>query len=422
MIAPGDAGPYSGRVDHDDTAQRYWLGDALTVGDDGLLLDGVPLAGLARRLGTPLYVYGRQTLARRFAELRAALDTTGRRYEIRFAMKSNRFGPVLSHVRGEAGVKIDSCSPREVLRAMEHGFSPAEISLTAGMLSERDLAQVVRLGVHPNLDTFSVLRRWAAALDAAGITGAGRRIGLRINPEVAVGWGTEPKLAYGNSKFGFDQDRVLEAAAFAERLGLVVDEVHMHVGWGLQRSAEGTLREVFTRLAGFAAAMGTVEVVNVGGGLCWKHRPEDQPLPLSSWAGIVGEALAALPREVGIACEPGTFITSASGVLVVEVNTVEARRSGTWIGVDAGHAVNVFAAHYGIPMAFVPVKEPLAEPSQVVHIGGNINEANDVFARDRAFPAVAEGDLLALWPAGGYGSSMASDHCLRGQPAEVLVG
>ena len=400
----------------------YWLGDALSVGPDGLDIDGVAVSGLARRLGTPLYIYGRRTLARRFGELRAALRTTGRRFEIRFAMKSNRFGPVLSHVRGEAGVKIDSCSPREVLRAMEHGFSAEEISLTAGMLSERDLAQVVRLGVHPNLDTFSVIRRWAAALDAAGVTGRGRRVGLRINPEVAVGWGTEPKLAYGNSKFGFDQDRVLEAAAYAASVGLVVDEVHMHVGWGLQRSAAGTLREVFGRLGGFAAAIGTVEIVNVGSGLCWKHRPEDEPLPLATWAEVVGEALAGLPPEVAIACEPGTFITSASGVLVVEVNTVETRKSGTWIGVDAGHAVNVFAAHYGIPMAFIPVKDPHAEPTEVVHIGGNINEANDVFARDRALPKVAEGDLLALWPAGGYGSSMASDHCLRGQPGETLVG
>jgi len=409
-------------VSTNDPTSRYWLGDALSVGDEGLLIDGVPVEGLARRLGTPLYVYGRQTLARRFAELRAALARTGRRFGIRFAMKANRFGPVLSHVRQEAGVTIDSCSPREVLRAMEHGFSPAEISLTAGMLSDRDLVQVARLGVHPNLDTFSVIRRWAAALDAAGIEGAGRRIGLRINPEVAVGWGTEPKLAYGNSKFGFDQDRVLEAAAFAASLGLVVDEVHMHVGWGLQRSAAGIVSDVFARLAGFAAAIDTVEVVNVGGGLCWKHRPEDDPLPLDTWAEIVREATAPLPEHVRLACEPGTFITAASGVLVVEVNTVEPRRSGTWIGVDAGHPVNVFAAHYGIPMTFIPVRDPLAPNTVVVNVGGNINEANDVFARDRPFPAVAEGDLLALWPAGGYGSSMASDHCLRGQPAETLIG
>jgi len=406
----------------DDGARRYFLGDALSVGAEGLLLDGIALGPLAQRLGTPLYVYGKATLTRRLAELKAALEGTGRRFEIRFAMKSNRFGPVLDFVRTQAGVKVDCCSPREMQRAREHGFGPDELSLTAGMLSERDLQAVLVSQVRPNLDTFSVLRRWAAVLDAAGVEGPGREVGLRINPEVAVGWGTEPKLAYGNSKFGFDQDRVAEAAAYAKSLGLTVVEVHMHVGWGLQRSAAGTLREVFGRLAGFAQAIATVTVVNVGGGLCWKHRVDDDPLPLATWAELVRDALSGLPPTVAIACEPGTFITAASGVLVVEVNTIEARKSGTWVGVDAGHSVNVFAAHYGIPMAFIKVRDPLALDAQVVNIGGNINEANDVFARDRALPEVHEGELLALWPAGGYGSSMASDHCLRGQPGEVLVG
>jgi len=393
------------------------LGDALSAGPRGLELDGADVGALARRLGTPLYVYGRKTLSRRFDELERALSGTGRRFEIRYAMKSNRFGPVLDLVRERRTSKVDTCSPREVERALAHGFSPDELSLTAGMLSQRDLAQVARYGVKPNLDTFSVIKRWAET--------PGReldRIGLRINPEVTVGWGEEPKLAYGNSKFGFDQDRVLEAATHARSLGLVVDEVHMHLGWGLQRSAAATVRQAFSRLAELASAIGTVTTVNVGGGLCWRHRASDDPLPLPLWAEIVGESLSALDPAVGIACEPGTYVTSASGVLVVEVTTVEPRKSGVWIGVDAGHAVNVFAAHYGIPMVFFPVADPLRPTSLRANIGGNINEANDVFARNVEFPAVTEGELLALWPAGGYGSSMASDHCLRGQPAEVLVG
>lgn len=393
------------------------LGDALGLGPTGLTLDGVDVSSLAERHGTPLYVYGRQTLSRRFDELERAGASLGRPFEIRYAMKSNRFGPVLDLVRERKTLKVDTCSPREVERALTHGFAPHELSLTAGMLSQRDLAQVARYGVKPNLDTFSVIRRWAHT--------PGRKldnIGLRINPEVAVGWGEEPKLAYGNSKFGFDQDKVLEAAAFARDHGLVVDEVHMHLGWGLQRSAAATVGLAFGRLAELARAIPTVTTVNVGGGLCWRHRPSDDPLPLATWADLVRSAMAPLPPHVGVACEPGTYITSASGVLVVEVTTVERRKGGTWIGVDAGHAVNVFAAHYGIPMVIFPVAEPLRPLTTTVHIGGNINEANDVFARDRAFPEVAEGELLALWPAGGYGASMASDHCLRGQPGEVLVG
>ncbi len=147
---------------------------------------------------------------------------------------------------------------------------------------------------------------------------------------------------------------------------------------------------------------------------------------------------AAIPtEEQGPACLPeaGPHLESGRGRVLdrpttledddspeERSNTVEPRRSGLWIGVDAGHAVNVFAAHYGIPMARIPVAEPLRPATVRAHLAGNINEANDVFARDALLPALAEGDLLAFFPAGAYGASMASDHCLRGVPTEVLVG
>lgn len=390
-----------------------WPGDALSVGPDGLTLDGVPLGPLAHRLGTPLYVYGAATIGRRLDALQGALAGTGRPFVIRYAMKSCRFGPVLDLVRAR-GHAIDACSPREVELALRHGFGPDQVSLTAGMLSNRDLATVARLGVRPNLDTFSALTRWAAT------PGHGRSVGLRINPEVAVGYA--PGLAYGNAKFGFDQERVLEAAAHARRLGLEVEEVHMHLGWNLPRGTALGVRHAFRALAELAAELGTVRTVDVGGGLGWPHRVDDDPLPLEIWAEIVGEALADLDPAIEVACEPGTYVMAASGALVVEVNTLEERRSGTWLGVDAGHAVNVYPAHYRVPFFVVPVDAPLRPPVQHVHLGGNINEANDVFAHDLPLPEVQEGDLLALWPAGAYGSSMASDHCLRGQPGEVLVG
>ncbi len=122
-----------------------------------------------------------------------------------------------------------------------------------------------------------------------------------------------------------------------------------------------------------------------------------------------------------VACEPGTFVASSAGVLVAEVNTVETRKSGTWVGIDAGHNVNCYAAHYGIPLAILSVARPLAPEGPAVRLAGNINEANDVFARSVPLPELHEGDLVALYPAGAYGASMASDHCLRALPAEVLV-
>ncbi len=383
------------------------------MGPRGLDLDGVPLARLAAEHGTPVYAYGARTLRRRVGELRDALRSVGAPFRIHYAMKACRFGPVLDVLRREGDVGIDACSPREVERALAFGFAPREVSFTAGMLSNRDLSQLVRHGVHPNLDSRSALRRWAS------LPGRGPSVGLRIDPKVRVGWGERPELAYGDGKLGFDAEAVLDAVALATSLGLEVDELHVHLGWGLQASALRPLASVLALLAGLARAIPTVRVINVGGGLCPKHREEDEPLPLRSWAALLREHLG--PTGCVIACEPGTFIAATTGVLVAEVNTVEARRDGTWIGIDAGHNVNCYAAHYHLPLALVKVGEPLAPLAGTVHVAGNINEAIDVFARGLRLPRIDEGDLVALYPAGAYGASMASDHCLRGLPAEVLV-
>lgn len=396
-----------------DPAPPWWLGDALTAGPGGLELDGVPLAEVARRHGTPVYVYGARTLTRRVGELRAALRSTGAPYRIHYAMKAARFGPVLELLRREGDLGIDACSPREVERALAAGFDASEVSVTATMLSDRDLASFAARGVHVNLDSRSALRRWAAT------PGRGATVGLRVNPMVRVGWGDEPKLSYGDSKFGFDADAVLDAARYAASLGLEVDELHVHAGWGLQASAASALGGVYKGLAALARAIPTVRTINVGGGLCWRQRAEDEPLTPAAWAALLRDHLA--PTGCAIACEPGTFIASSAGVLVAEVNTVERRQSGAWVGLDAGHNVNCYAAHYAIPHAIASVARPLAPPAEPVHVAGNINEANDVFARSVRLPALAEGDLVALYPAGAYGASMASDHCLRGLPAEVLV-
>jgi len=401
----------------DGDATHWWLGDALAAGPEGLTLDGVSVAELAARHSTPLYVYGAATVRRRFAQLRAALAGTGVAARIYYAMKANRFPPLLRLIRAEGDVAIDGCSPREVAHALAIGFDPAEISVTAGMLSRRDLAEFADQGVHLNLDTRSGLRRWGET------AGHGRCVGLRLNPGVAVGWGDEPKLRYGASQFGFDEDSVLEAARYAQHLGLEVDTLHVHLGWGLQASAAPQIAQVYRRLAGWAREIPTVRVLNVGGGLCWKQRAQDQPLAVEAWADLLAEHLGPVCRELGltIACEPGTFVMASAGLLVAEVNTVELRASGTWVGLNIGHNLNVYAAHYDIPLAILPVARPLATPGPPVHVAGNVNEANDVFARSIRLPKVVEGDLVALWPAGAYGAAMASDHCMRGLHVEVLV-
>lgn len=393
-------------------ALPWWAGDGLADGADGLALDGQTLAGLAAAHGTPLYVYSRRVALAQVARMREALLAVGVEPRIHYALKANRHPPLLRALREEGGVGADCCSPREVALARAMGWDPDAISVTAGMLSDRDLAMLVAAGVHLNLDTRSALRRYVER-------GGRGPVGLRVDPGVEVGYGRDPKVAYGNTKFGFRAEDVPGALAYARELGLEVDTLHLHAGWGLQGADLDRVEAAFVRLAGLARGVPGLRAVNVGGGLGARQRAEDEPLTLAAWADLVRRHLR--PLGVPVACEPGTWVVARAGVLLVEVNTVERKGDVAWVGVDAGHAVNVYAAHYGIPLEIVPVARPYARLDHVYAVAGNINEAGDVFARGRLLPELHEGDLLALLPAGAYGASMMSDHCLRGGAAEVMV-
>lgn len=392
----------------------WWQHESLVVDQEQVWMDGQSLAGIAQRHGTPLYVYSIATVRRRLQRLRSALAEAVDRYLIYYAMKANRCPGVLRAVQGAPDTGVDTCSPGEVDLALASGFAPESVSFNAGMLSDQDLAHVAATGVACTLDSFSALRRYGALVPR------GTRVGLRFNPGVRVGYGQDPKVAYGNGKFGFEPEECEAALQAARAAGLVVDRVHMHVGWGVPQSAADQVAEAFRRLANVAQRVPDLRMVNVGGGLGGRFREADRPLELATWSSLIRQHLAFL--GVTVACEPGTFVAAPAGVLLVEVNTVEERRGVWWIGVNAGYTVNPCPAIYGIPIEVVPLRRPLAAPTRRYTVAGHVNEAYDLWAQGLPLPDMREGDLLALLPAGAYGASMASNHCLRGQVQELAIG
>jgi diaminopimelate decarboxylase len=391
----------------------WWQHEGHTVLDGDILCDGQSLAALARQHGTPLYVYSRANVQRQLRRMQAALRSVGVAHRIFYAMKSNRHAGVLEAVRATADVGIDACSPREVVLAREAGFAASEISFNAGMLSNRDLGELAASGVHCTLDTFSALRRYAALVPR------GTAVGLRFNPGVRVGYSDNPKLTYGGAKFGFEPDALPQVMAYVHELGLRVDAVHMHLGWGITEAGLPQVRVAFERLAAIARQVPELEAINVGGGLGGQYVATDHPLSLESWARTIAEILG--PIGATIWCEPGTFVSASSGMLVVEVNTVERRREVNWLGINAGFAVNLNPSMYNIGLTAIALQQPLAAATQSYTIAGNINESGDIFGRDLLLPTMHEGDLLVFFPAGAYGASMASDHCLRGRANEIAV-
>jgi diaminopimelate decarboxylase len=396
-------------------ASEWWARDDLRYDDGSLQLAGHRVGDLARAASMPSFFYSAERVQTKLRSLHAALEQTGLPSRVFYAMKANRFVPLLAFMRSTGLCGIDACSPRELQLALACGFQEEDISYTATSVSNPDLDVLVR---HPgcliNCDSLSTLRR-------LGERDPGRTIGLRINPGMGVGYGDSELLTYSGAKttkFGIYREHLDEALSVAAQHDLDVRSIHFHVGIGYQTQQLPLWEEILSVCATFADEIPDLHRINLGGGLGLPHVETDVGLDLEAWAAVIARQFGG--RNIEVAVEPGDFLVKDAGVLVLQANTVEEKRDTLFVGVDGGFNLAVEPTFYGMPCEPAPCDvRPGRE--QVVTIAGNINEALDIWARDVSLPPILEGDYLAFLNAGGYASAMSSNHCMRGDFYERLL-
>ncbi len=391
----------------------WWERPDLHYRGGRLQFGGRDLAGLAAA-GTPAYVYRADRVQENLSRLRNALDAARVPHDLYYAIKANRFAPLLDGLRASGRCGVDACSPAEVRLALQHGFRETEISFTGHAVSEPDLDVLQsHPGVHVNCDAISTIRR-------LGRRCPGRTIGIRLNPGIGAGY--NERLRYAGekpTKFGVYPDRFEEAIETAESAGLRVDTLHFHVGSGYQGNALDVLDQVLRGAGRILDAHPEIRRLNVGGGLGVRMAEADVAIDLERWAATI--ARHALPRRLHVEVEPGDYLVKDAGLLLVQVNSVEDKAGTRFVGVDAGLGILNLAAYYHLPYVVAPLSVRPGAARERVTISGNINEAIDLLAEDVEIPALEEGDFLALINVGGYGSAAASNHCMRGAYRELLL-
>jgi diaminopimelate decarboxylase len=393
----------------------WWVRPGLDAVDGRLRIAGHDAEGLVRRHGTPLFAYDLVRYAENARTWQRTFAATGVPFRLRFALKANPLPEVLAVFRGlgpvgsPESVGIDACSPGEVLRAIECGWRPDEISYTGTNVSERDLDVLLAHRVHLNLDAISQIERF-------GRRAPGSRIGIRIDPGTGAGYNEH--LEYSGerpTKFGIALDRLDEALAAAARHDLSVDTVHFHAGSGWLADGlvgfDRALRAAVVAVEHIRGAGHAVTEVNVGGGVGVRAREDESQVDLKAYAAAIADALG--PLDVLVSAEPGDSLAKDAGILLGEVVTVEDRRGVTFVGLDIGWNVDCAYFIYGFAQELVLCRDAFAARTERVTVAGHINEAGDVFAEDYPMPPLEEGDVVAILNAGAYLQAMSSTHCLR---------
>jgi diaminopimelate decarboxylase len=392
----------------------WWEREDLCYREGRLHFGGRELTSIVTGAGTPTFVYRAARVRDNLLRLRAALKEQGVEHDAFYAIKANRFAPLVTYLKllGQCG--IDACSPAELRYARQLGFEETEISYTGTSVSESDLDCLQHHpAVHINCDSLSTIRR-------LGERCPGRRIGIRVNPQLGAGY--NDKLRYAGqkaTKFGIYRDRFEEAIATASAAGMAVETLHFHVGSGYLGDALEVLDQVLERVGLLLDAHPEIRRLNIGGGLGLRLCEADVAIDLERWAAIVARHVTR--RGLRVQVEPGDYLVKDAGVLLVRVNTVEEKGGTNFVGVDAGFNIQNLAAYYQTPFIVAPLRRVAGAALERVTIAGNINEAMDLLAEDVELPPLVEGDLLALMNVGGYGAASSSNHCMRGEFREHLL-
>ncbi|MDO5554566.1 MAG: alanine racemase [Planctomycetia bacterium] len=395
-----------------------WWSSADLQYDTGRLRFGDRFLDELASQGTPLYILRPQRAIDNLLTLRNYAPD----FLIYYAIKANR-NPVLIEALRKSGVDgIDVCSPREAQLALKSGFRPEQISYTGTSVSKSDLLFLAReRGIHVNADSLAGLRR----LLEAGRSGVAPRakVGVRINLELGLGYRQESRLVYSGpnamSKFGILPEQIPAALELARQNDVAITTLHWHVGCGWLGEQQEQVAEVVRRGVDLAEQFPDLERINLGGGLGVPLAQEDSPVDLAAWSDQIRHAVAGRWQ---VMLEPGAFLTQNTTILIVEVCTVENKRGQWFVGINSGFNLLVEPVFYGMPAEIVPLREPGPDASRVLcRFAGNINEGHDMLPLGTPLPLPEEGDYIALLNAGAYGTSMASDHCLRGQAGEVVV-
>jgi diaminopimelate decarboxylase len=384
---------------------------------DGMLhAEQVPLDEIARRFGTPCYVYSRAAISAAYREFDEALR--GRDALVCYSVKANSNLAVLA-LLARLGAGFDIVSGGELARVIAAGGDPRKTLFSGVGKREDEIELALNSGIGClNVESEAELSRVAAV---ARRIGKRAPIALRVNPDIDAR--THPYISTGlrETKFGvaYDEAELLyrRAAAIAD---LDVVGIGCHIGSQLTSAAPfvdaaGRIAALADRLARAGIAL---KHIDIGGGIGIRYRDE-KPEPIGAFLDGALGMLAG--RKERLMIDPGRSIVGNAGLLLARIEHVKSGATKSFVVVDAAMNDLIRPALYSAWHEVRPVREAESGESAAVYdVVGPVCESGDFLAKERRL-APREGDLLALMSAGAYGMVMSSNYNSRPRAAEVLV-
>lgn len=374
-------------------------------------LNAIPITKIVEEFGTPLYLYEGQKIIDQYIRITEAFKQVN--LKIKYALKASNNLAILKLLKSQ-GAGLDAVSIEEVHLGLMAGFNASEILFTPNGVAFEEIMMAVELGVQINIDNISMLERFGHEY-ASSVPCC-----IRINPHIVAGGSSHIQTGHIDSKFGISIHQLRHVTRIVEKEKIKINGLHMHTGSDILDS------DVFIRAAEllFEAAelFQDLEFLDFGSGFKVAYKTDDFTTDIEELGVAITERFNAFCKEYGreleLWFEPGKFLVSEAGYLLVNVNVIKQTTASVFAGVNSGQNHLIRPMFYDAYHHIHNLSNPTGTP-RIYTVVGNICET-DTFASDRKINEIREGDTLAILNAGAYGYTMSNNYNSRLRPAEVL--
>ena len=375
-------------------APAWWRGDSRE--------DLLELAAAA----TPRYVYHLPTVLERAAELQT-LQAVDRWH---YALKANPHPAILRALAG-AGFAFECVSPGELQAVTAAVPTTVPLLFTPNFAARTDYAFALGTRATVTLDALHPLEHWGELF-------RDREVMLRVDLGRGLGHHEKVRTGGDGSKFGLPLEQLPAFLQLAQTHGVTVSGLHAHLGSGVLDA--GHWGEVYAQLASLAERIGSISVLNIGGGLGVPAHPGEVALDIVALDRALNEVKAAYPHYQ-LWMEPGRYLVADAGVLLARVTQLKTKGGFHYLGLDTGMNSLIRPALYDAWHKIVNLTRLGTPATALYQVVGPICESGDILGTDRRLPVAQEGDVILIAQAGAYGKVMSSHYNLRDEADEIVL-
>ena len=368
------------------------------------------LLKIADQFGTPVYVYDVESIKTQYEKLTSSFS---KKTKFFYAAKALTNINILKYVK-RLGASLDCVSINEVKLGLKAGFTPENILFTPNCVDLAEIEEAMQFKVHINIDNISILEQFGNKY------GNSYPVFVRINPHIFAGGNYKISTGHIDSKFGISIHQLRHIERVTKTTGINIEGLHMHTGSEIKDP------DVFIQgleiMLELAEHFPNIKYLDMGSGFKVPYQEGDMATDVQALGKKVQKTIAEYTKETGksfeLWFEPGKYLVSESGHLLVKANVIKQTTATVFVGVNSGFNHLIRPMFYDSYHIIENISKPKGS-ERIYTVVGNICET-DTFAWDRKINEVHEGDILVFRNAGAYGFEMSSNFNSRLKPAEVM--